>query len=237
MIRIEKFDPARVYTTVYIEHETKQYYVKRFVAEPTEKKVEFVESPDQMIYLSGDAFPRLEIIYDMKIKTKGVEQEEINVAEFIGVKGVKAKGKRLAVHAVKKVNLLAPLAEPEESVVSGEPLVEADDPQDELQVTETPEAEPIPFRMKPVTSRADEDETVDAATSGGTLSELQAEVPFADIPEIKPSIRPADLLTGDAEEGSVAEKKPARKKRTTPPQESDREEGEGGPAGQMQLPF
>ena len=47
----------------------------------------------------------------MKLKTKGAEKEEITVHEFIGVKGFKAKGKRISLHAVKKIELLEPLEE------------------------------------------------------------------------------------------------------------------------------
>ena len=45
----------------------------------------------------------------MKIKTKGVEQEEIKAHEFIGVKSHKAKGKRLTTQPVRKISLLEPL--------------------------------------------------------------------------------------------------------------------------------
>ena len=44
--------------------------------------------------------------FDMKLKTRGAEQEEIIAAEFIGVKGIKAKGKRMTIHPVKKISLL-----------------------------------------------------------------------------------------------------------------------------------
>jgi topoisomerase-4 subunit A len=116
MMRIEKYDPERVYTVVYQENESKHYYIKRFTAELTERKVEFVEPSDRLILFSADPFPRLELLYDMKLKTKGVEQEEIVAHEFIGIKGYKAKGKRLTVHAVKKLNWI-------ESLIMEEPLI------------------------------------------------------------------------------------------------------------------
>jgi topoisomerase-4 subunit A len=45
----------------------------------------------------------------MKLKFKGEDQEEIAVHEFIGVKGYKAKGKRLSVHTLKKLTWLEPM--------------------------------------------------------------------------------------------------------------------------------
>ena len=47
--------------------------------------------------------------FDMKLKTKGAEREEILAHEYIGVKGYKAKGKRLSANAVRKIGWLEPL--------------------------------------------------------------------------------------------------------------------------------
>jgi len=109
MIVIGKFDPGKVFTAVYQEHTTKQYYLKRFRADLTDKKVEFIESPDRLILFSADPCPMLQLHFDMRLKTKGLEQEEIVTNEFIGVKGYKAKGKRLSVHVLKKIAWLEPL--------------------------------------------------------------------------------------------------------------------------------
>jgi hypothetical protein len=96
-------------TAVYQEADTKHNYIKRFTIEPTEKRVEFVEPVDKMILFTFDKYPRLQIIFDMKLRTKGAESEIVPVHEFIGVKGVKAKGKKLTVYPVKKVEWLEPL--------------------------------------------------------------------------------------------------------------------------------
>jgi len=109
MLRIEKYDPQRVYTIIYQDPKTKQYFIKRFIPEPTEKKLEFIDSADQFFSLSIDFRPQLQILFDMKQKSKGADQEEVNVEEFIGVKGYKAKGKRLTSYPVKKLNWLEPI--------------------------------------------------------------------------------------------------------------------------------
>jgi len=114
MFFIGKFDPLNLCTAVYQETDTKQYYIKRFTIEPTEKKIEFVEPADKMILFTFDKYPQLQILFDMKLKTKGAESEIVPVHEFIGVKGVKAKGKKITVFSVKKIEWLEPLqiAEP-----------------------------------------------------------------------------------------------------------------------------
>ena len=107
---IEKFDPDKVFSVIYHDPATKSYYLKRFRVEPTDRKVDFIgdEGKNKMIEILSDKFPRIEVQFDMKVKTKGNESEEINVHKFIGIKSYKAKGKRITVHPVKKINLLEP---------------------------------------------------------------------------------------------------------------------------------
>ncbi|HPS63153.1 MAG TPA: DNA gyrase/topoisomerase IV subunit A, partial [Bacteroidales bacterium] len=169
MILIEKFDPEKIYTVVYQEAETKQFYVKRFKADITDKKMEFVEDPDKLILLTGAVLPRLEIQFDMKMKTKGVESEEIEVHEFIGVKGYKAKGKRVSVHPLKKCSWVEPV--PTET-----PENTVEEPPAEVPV-------PLPFRMEPSVSRdkADENRVQDPAgkeSSGAIDGVGQMELPL-----------------------------------------------------------
>jgi topoisomerase-4 subunit A len=111
MILIEKFDPEKIYSVIYQDPLSKSYYIKRFRVEPTERKVDFVgdEEKNKLVEILTDTFPRIEVQFDMKLKSKGNEAEMISVHEFIGVKSFKAKGKRITVHPVKKINLMEPL--------------------------------------------------------------------------------------------------------------------------------
>jgi topoisomerase-4 subunit A len=113
MILIEKYNPEKVFTAVYEDTKTKSFYVKRFIIEVTERKMDFIgeEEKNRLVLLTGDKHPRIDVAFDMKVKTKGAEKEEITVHEFIGVKGFKAKGKRISLHAVKKIEFLEPLEE------------------------------------------------------------------------------------------------------------------------------
>jgi topoisomerase-4 subunit A len=113
MIHIEKFVQGKVVTVVYQDSGSKQYYIKRFIPETTDKKVDFIEDGDRMIAYSMDPLPRLGVYYDPKQKTKGPDTETVVVHEFIGIKGYKAKGKRLSNLAVKKTEWLEPLPPPE----------------------------------------------------------------------------------------------------------------------------
>lgn len=124
MFLVEKYDPEKTFTVISQDPVTKFYFIKRFKIEPTDRKVDFIGDDDKnkLVIITADRFPLIEVQYDMKLKTKGIEQEEIKVHEFIGVRSVKAKGKRLTIHPVKKINLLEPLLI-EEPVIA-EPAIE-----------------------------------------------------------------------------------------------------------------
>jgi topoisomerase IV subunit A len=141
MVRIGKFIPGKIYTVIYQEGESKSYYVKRFKPELSDRKIEFIDPEDRLIFLTDHPRPDAEILFDMKLKTKGAEEEIIPLAEFIGIKGIKAKGKRLTTYPVKRVNLLEPAVEllPEPS----EPEELPDEPEEEQGEVEESEIEEI----------------------------------------------------------------------------------------------
>ncbi|MDQ3192284.1 MAG: DNA gyrase/topoisomerase IV subunit A [Bacteroidota bacterium] len=114
MVLIEKYHPQKVLTVIYLEGEKKEFYVKRFSIEPTDKKVLFIsETPGSNLELvTTVSKPQIEVCYSKK-KDKELADEQFNLVDFIGVKGDKAKGKRLTINKVKEINLLAS-EEPEE---------------------------------------------------------------------------------------------------------------------------
>jgi topoisomerase-4 subunit A len=87
----------------------KFYYIKRFQAEAGEKPVRFFDEhpKSRLILLSEQDYPRLEIKFGGKHKKR--EPETIEVADFIAVKGVKAKGKRLSSYEIASVTELEPV--------------------------------------------------------------------------------------------------------------------------------
>jgi topoisomerase-4 subunit A len=92
----------------------------------------------------------------MKQKSKGAEQEEIILHEFIGVKSYKAKGKRLTTHPVKKVGFLEPLTIPEKVEipiqVKPEPAPKKKPEKKELKTKEKKSIENKPKEIKPAES-------------------------------------------------------------------------------------
>ena len=113
MMLIEKFIPNKPITAIYLEGESKTYFVKRFLVEPMDKKILFISESDgsRLEIATSEALPVLEIKFN-KVKDKELPIEKINLVDFIGVKGYKAKGNKLAYSKVKEINLLAPVEVP-----------------------------------------------------------------------------------------------------------------------------
>jgi topoisomerase-4 subunit A len=73
-----------------------------------------------------DKLPRLLLSFNDSASGKQYENEELNVAEYIGVKSYKAKGKRLSTRDVATYTFLEPF-EPEEEEVIEDENVEAEE--------------------------------------------------------------------------------------------------------------
>ena len=121
ILRIEKFDASKIWTCVLFDANEGFKYIKRFMFESSQKPVNFIgENPkSQMILLTDTYYPRIEVKFGGKYADK--EPQEIDVESFIGVKGIKAKGKRLNNQwEVGDVNELEPLRFPEPEVTEAE---------------------------------------------------------------------------------------------------------------------
>lgn len=120
---IEKFDPAKVWTVALYDREAGFSYLKRFVLEPSVKRQRFVaqENEDKIFLISGTRCPILEIEYGGHDRHRLPVQ--VDADEFVGVKGYKAKGKRLSQYKVRNVTEVgarAEASEPAEVPVSDE---------------------------------------------------------------------------------------------------------------------
>ncbi len=128
ILLIEKYNPKKTVSAVYFDGESQKYYLKRFQIEETDKKMNFLdEHPEtHLTLISTDYLPRLSIVFDKDFNTRKIENEEICAADFIGAKGVKAKGKRLTTFFVKELRWLEPLpyADEDTEEIKEEPPVE-----------------------------------------------------------------------------------------------------------------
>ena len=125
LLLIRKFDPKTIVSVVYQSSENGSYYVKRFTIEEFDRKTPFLDG-DTMVTFAVDTFPRLELIYDEN-SNKKIDSEIFEIYDFIGVKGYKAKGKRLTTFPVKEFHWLDPLPEPEPEPEAEESMMDSDD--------------------------------------------------------------------------------------------------------------
>ncbi|MBO7505883.1 MAG: DNA gyrase/topoisomerase IV subunit A [Paludibacteraceae bacterium] len=110
---VEKFDPEKIWTVALFDANEGFKYLKRFRFEVTNKRQNFIgENPKSVMLLITDTYyPRLKLVFGGKDAHR--EPLEIDADEFIGVKGLKAKGKRLHTWEIQSVEELEPLRFPE----------------------------------------------------------------------------------------------------------------------------
>ena len=114
ILRIEKFDADKPWTAVIFDADNQGYpYLKRFLMEANKRHQNFIgDNPNsKMVLLTDVAFPRIQITYGGADVSRGTE--EVDAEQFVGVKGFKAKGKRLTTWTVDKIEELEPTRFPE----------------------------------------------------------------------------------------------------------------------------
>ena len=114
ILRIEKFDADKPWTAVIFDADNQGYpYLKRFQMEANKRHQNFIgDNPNsKMVLLTDVAFPRIQITYGGADASRGTE--EVDAEQFVGVKGFKAKGKRLTTWTVDKIEELEPTRFPE----------------------------------------------------------------------------------------------------------------------------
>ena len=113
MIILEKADRSKPISVVYFNKKKKKYYVKRFLLGVLKGTQNFIDDSKNSTVeiVSYDWKPVIEVITKSK---KEIEKNNINLFEFISVKGIKALGNQLVSKEVKEINLLDPIPyEPE----------------------------------------------------------------------------------------------------------------------------
>ena len=65
----------------------------------------------KLVFLTDDAYPRVEITYGGSDAVRGTDI--IDAEEFVGIKGFKAKGKRLTTFKVSTIKQLEPIRFPD----------------------------------------------------------------------------------------------------------------------------
>ena len=121
ILKIEKLDTGKTYTALYYDKAVTSFYVKRFSFEISDNtSVSFISDAkgSYLVEVSDDKHPQFEITFGGKHEHR--EAELVDAEEFIGKKGIQAKGKRVSAMDVKSVKFVEPLHKPEDDVVPQE---------------------------------------------------------------------------------------------------------------------
>ena len=134
ILRIEKFDPHKIWTLALYDASLHYPYLKRFNFEPSAKPQRFVgsEPESRLLLLTDTPFPRLEISFGGADSVR--PSVIIDAEEFIAVKGFKAKGKRITNYIIGEITELEPTRFPEpvvETPVVIDTTEEDDEPQED----------------------------------------------------------------------------------------------------------
>ena len=117
LLKIEKLDVNKTYTALYYDKGVASFYVKRFSFDVSDNTaVSFISEAkgSYLVEISDDKHPQFEITFGGKHEHR--EAEYVDAEEFIGKKGVQAKGKKVSAMDVKAVKFIEPLHKPEDDV-------------------------------------------------------------------------------------------------------------------------
>ncbi|MFN3530638.1 MAG: DNA gyrase/topoisomerase IV subunit A [Bacteroidia bacterium] len=175
LLLLEKWNPKRPITALHYVPANQAWYVKRFLIETStlNKRFAFISEDKgaKLAFLSSKDNLVVEVVTGTKKKK---ESQELNLTEFIDVKGWRAIGNKLTGEPVLEVKLLSadepaqeatsiPAAEVEETEVP-ESVEEQEQPQAEPKPGTVPKAEPVEEAAK-----ADIAQTAPAIEVGTTI--------------------------------------------------------------------
>ncbi|MBO3116882.1 DNA gyrase/topoisomerase IV subunit A [Winogradskyella sp. DF17] len=111
MIVLEKWLPKKPISAIYYDGEKERYYVKRFLIENEGREESFIsDHPNsQLEIVSTDWRPMVDVEFT---KERGKDRKpnlEVNLEEFIAIKGINALGNQLTKEKINQINLLEPL--------------------------------------------------------------------------------------------------------------------------------
>lgn len=115
ILSIEKYHDGKVASVVYWDADQNFYYVKRFeIDNSANKNGRFIgdNEENKLVSITWVTYPRLELKFGGESQER--DDEIIEIAEFIGVKSFKAKGKRLTNFTIKNIKEIEPVIKNED---------------------------------------------------------------------------------------------------------------------------
>lgn len=108
ILRIEKFDPAKVWTAILNDADQGYPYIKRFKFEPSARRQRYLTDNDKSTLIALSDAPGAMFRVTFAAPDDFRDPLEVDADEFIGTKSFKARGKRLTTYAIASVEELEP---------------------------------------------------------------------------------------------------------------------------------
>ena len=153
ILRLEKYQPDKVWTAILFDADQQGYpYLKRFLMDASKRKQNWLSENinSRLVLLTDQVYPRIKVTFGGNDAFR--DPMEIEAEDFVGVKGYKARGKRLTTYAIATIEEIEPTrfpekpAEPEESPEEPEEPEEQEAPEEPVapEEPETPENPEVP---------------------------------------------------------------------------------------------
>ncbi len=224
LLIVEKFRPKKIWSAAYFDAELNYYYLKRFHIEAGTRQTRFIgEHPDsRLIRITEVEYPRLELKFGGKNKDR--DPEIIEVAEFIGIKSYKAKGKRLSNYEVKVIEELTPLeAENDKGEKKDQGQPTKKEPADRVKAKPAGQAkdkrsqksDSVPSKKKPDSGKEEESAAKKKQPVKKTVKKKAATVKKQDPDDI-----PLEIVSTDQVDDITSTKSP-------PAKETNKKDGQG----------
>ena len=150
ILRLEKYQPDKVWTAILFDADQQGYpYLKRFLMDASKRKQNWLSENinSRLVLLTDQVYPRIKVTFGGNDAFR--DPMEIEAEDFVGVKGYKARGKRLTTYAIATIEELEPTRFPEKPAEPEESPEEPEEPEEQEAlekpvVQEEPETPVIP---------------------------------------------------------------------------------------------
>jgi topoisomerase IV subunit A len=162
LAHIEKHDNGKILTAIYYHGAKQNYFLKRFIIEPADKKVSFIPEDEgtKLVGFTLGSEPQISVEYDQKLNKKPLEDDLIPASEFVDVMSVKAMGKKISGNVVKRIGIIEEEVEEEQAKAKAE--AKAKEEVIEAIVDEKVEAEEEAEAEAKEEAKAEEEEVIEA---------------------------------------------------------------------------
>ena len=144
ILRLEKYQPDKVWTAILFDADQQGYpYLKRFLMDASKRKQNWLSENinSRLVLLTDQVYPRIKVTFGGNDAFR--DPMEIEAEDFVGVKGYKARGKRLTTYAIATIEEIEPTRFPEKPAEPEESPEEPEEPE-EQEAPEEPKTQEEP---------------------------------------------------------------------------------------------